>query len=884
MASESIDINLNTRGADSSARGIKSVGDAAASTAFKLDILAGSQKVFTDSSIKAGKAADTSAAALKSHVAADKLYTDALRVATGETTKFTNLIHKMPGDLDKAASSTDKLGNAAGAAAGTGLAGLGAVQGGGMGALVATAVALSGQLITVGFGLAGLAGAAYGVIKPITNAAQKTGGLAKNLHTLSGEQQVVARGILGLGHTYGEFEKALQPTLLHDFNQGIAFAGHVLHDVEPVAKATGKALGVFVGQFDKLLAGGEWQQFFQFMARTAGPDVQQLGSLFIDLAKDLPPLVEALQPVGTAVLKVADGLAKAAGAAEALGPNALLAYSRLGQINLAAKQASTGTNFFNEALDVLVGPKRTSSIDSFFHSLRDGFHILTSSTGEAVPKTNALAGSLGKWKTVTETVVTETGRLGKETDITTGKYKIFAGTTQSVINGLKAQAHQLNVVAAQYENALGPLGNYIGATITEKQDLVTLNADLKKSHDVIGLKTAAERASFTDTQTYINQTIATGNAALKTNHGIQGQIDVIEKALPRLEAVKGKTADYKHELDLLKGILDKLRAEKLIQENIRVSGTGSWSYRQSGVGHAVGPGGATGAAAGALISGGVAGRDSVPIMAMPGELVVPTGMVKSGAVDHLRGSIPGFASGGIVPSYSGTPKGLPPWTSHNQHATVTAITANIAKALSSSFTAALGANFGGGGSGSAATKAQIARDWMSAGGPGGIIAAIAAAITGAESGFRPGAIQQGQPYATTGWGLWQITPGNSEPQAGINGQLLNPYRNAVAAVAKYRQAGNSFTPWTTFVDGAYLQFMDSGGWLRPGMNHVYNGTGRPEQVLPPGRGGGKTVNNHITVQVGHGTHPVAAAQELVKLLNVGARNGVRLRSSILGPG
>jgi len=230
---------------------------------------------------------------------------------------------------------------------------------------------------------------------------------------------------------------------------------------------------------------------------------------------------------------------------------------------------------------VLVGPKRTSSIDSFFHSLRDGFHILTSSTGEAVPKTNALAGSLGKWKTVTETVVTETGRLGKETDVTTSKVHVFAGTTQSVIAGLKAQAHQLNVVAAQYENALGPLGNYIGATITEKQDLVTLNADLKKSHDVIGLKTAAERASFTDTQTYINQTIATGNAALKTNHGIQGQIDVIEKALPRLEAVKGKTADYKHELDLLKGILDKLRAEKLIQENIRVSGTGSWSFSRT---------------------------------------------------------------------------------------------------------------------------------------------------------------------------------------------------------------------------------------------------------------------------------------------------------------
>ena len=31
-----------------------------------------------------------------------------------------------------------------------------------------------------------------------------------------------------------------------------------------------------------------------------------------------------------------------------------------------------------------------------------------------------------------------------------------------------------------------------------------------------------------------------------------------------------------------------------------------------------------------------------------GELIVPAGMVSAGAVDHLRGSIPGFAQGGVV--------------------------------------------------------------------------------------------------------------------------------------------------------------------------------------------------------------------------------------------
>jgi hypothetical protein len=46
--------------------------------------------------------------------------------------------------------------------------------------------------------------------------------------------------------------------------------------------------------------------------------------------------------------------------------------------------------------------------------------------------------------------------------------------------------------------------------------------------------------------------------------------------------------------------------------------------------------------------GGTGNRDSVPAMLTPGEVVVPKRMVASGAVDHLRGKLPGFASGGFV--------------------------------------------------------------------------------------------------------------------------------------------------------------------------------------------------------------------------------------------
>jgi hypothetical protein len=132
----------------------------------------------------------------------------------------------------------------------------------------------------------------------------------------------------------------------------------------------------------------------------------------------------------------------------------------------------------------------------------------------------------------------------------------------------------------------------------------------------------------------------------------------------------------------------------------------------------------------------------------------------------------------------------------------------------------------------AMSKTAVEQVWGAAGGPRGV-ADIAQAITGAESGRRPGAIQQGQPYSTTGWGLWQITPGNSEPQFGINSQLLNPLNNARAALAKYHGAGSRFTPWTTYNSGAYASWLDTGGWLRPGATMALNGTGGREAVLNP---------------------------------------------------
>lgn len=110
------------------------------------------------------------------------------------------------------------------------------------------------------------------------------------------------------------------------------------------------------------------------------------------------------------------------------------------------------------------------------------------------------------------------------------------------------------------------------------------------------------------------------------------------------------------------------------------------------------------------------------------------------------------------------------------------------------------------------TYAQLEGLWIAAGGDPAA-ASTMAAIAYPESSANTASIQQGQPYATTGWGLWQITPGNSVPSAGIDNALLNPLNNAKAAVAKYnaaKKSGNGFRPWTTYTSGKYLRYVQNG--------------------------------------------------------------------------
>ena len=123
------------------------------------------------------------------------------------------------------------------------------------------------------------------------------------------------------------------------------------------------------------------------------------------------------------------------------------------------------------------------------------------------------------------------------------------------------------------------------------------------------------------------------------------------------------------------------------------------------------------------------------------------------------------------------------------------------------------------------------------------IAPTMAGIALAESGGRADAVQAGQPYGTTGWGLWQITPGNSVPQFGTDQQMLNPINNAKAAYAKWSGAGANVaalrSQWTTYATGAYLKFMpanipppDAAGAAQGAANQAVGNLGSGIPGLP----------------------------------------------------
>jgi Transglycosylase SLT domain len=551
--------------------------------------------------------------------------------------------------FDRLKSKSEDLGPSV-AGAGEALGGLASP----MGALIGAGVALSPVLITVGTGLAGLAAAATRTIAPIL--ASKDG-----IAGLDPAQQAAYKSLGALKDQFGGFAKSLEPETLGLFNGGLKLASALMAGVGPVAKATGTALGGMLSVIDAEFKSQTWQDFFGFMAASAGPDVQLLSNALLPLLDTLPKLLTDIQPIAVQLLQTAAGAARLADAAVTLN-------QKIDQ--LGAKADSSGG---------LLGHLSTAAKNA---------------VGQLLPGIPA-AQALGK----------ALGLVGDNSD----KASTSAGKTATVFQGAwpKAQTYAqwvqqaatatMNLMTAQGK-ALDTQLAYGNSLVTSANDAASLKTALAASGNQIGLHTQAQRNSFAAANTYISDLSQQAAAAVSSGHGTDAAIKAIQDGLPTLDSAKSKNQQYWQEVQTLVGWLKQLQLNAFENVSIHVTGAGSWSVTGNTItpGVAHGPqniGGAptsSGAAAGLYVASGTGPTaDDVLIRASRGELIVPAGMVASGAVDHLRGSIPGFAAGGVAGSFSsGNVAALAPWSSGMIDDTTTAIAQNTAQAILNAMSAA----------------------------------------------------------------------------------------------------------------------------------------------------------------------------------------------------
>ena len=105
------------------------------------------------------------------------------------------------------------------------------------------------------------------------------------------------------------------------------------------------------------------------------------------------------------------------------------------------------------------------------------------------------------------------------------------------------------------------------------------------------------------------------------------------------------------------------------------------------------------------------------------------------------------------------------------------------------------------------SAAQIATAMRKAGWPESAIP-IGVAIAFAESGGNPKAVNHANRNGSSDYGLFQINT--------VHGSLLkqgdwrDPVDNAKMALKVYRDAGNKWTPWSTYNHGSYKKFYKPG--------------------------------------------------------------------------
>lgn len=570
---------------------------------------------------------------------------------------------------------------------------LGALSNFAMPALIGSAVALSPVILTLGFGLGGLGAAAAGVVGPIEKAAQASGGLRANMGSLNAEQQTVARGLLGLGQQYSAFEKDLEPQVVRDFGAAISLAGHLMAGAEPVAKATGNAIGTMLASLDTEFRSQQWEQFFGFMAQQAGPDVNELTQFLVTLTKALPPLLEALQPTATELLDMANDTAKIIDLTARLNQE----VTTLGG---ATKSSNPAVHGLGEAMQFVA--KWANPAPDILRGITFGLSKLDGSTTTAAASTRHLSADQQALADAEKEADLSAKQLTADWNVLVGN---FATKDQALVNAAQAfgslrksikqtgdgslqsrgdfdtYISTINSSLSALKNAgasAGTLNGFLQQQIKRLESLGPLNASqqadlrgLRKFSDQLAQSTTgmtkAQQASATAMEKQLMPQISRLISATPTAaKDVTGLVDSIintgdkssathnarQRLISDLESVGVGAGAAKRLVDKLQDSIDQMHG-KNVDVGAHASGSGRISITESGGGigqaeHAY----MELASTGKLIPG-FGGGDSVPALLEPGEAVIDKRRTRALAPLFKSIGVPGFSTGGVAGSIGG---------------------------------------------------------------------------------------------------------------------------------------------------------------------------------------------------------------------------------------
>jgi hypothetical protein len=363
---------------------------------------------------------------------------------------------------------------------------------------------------------------------------------------------------------------------------------------------------------------------------------------------------------------------------------------------------------------------------------------------------------------------------------------------------------------------VGQLLTLQGDEIAWRQSLQAAEKQLDSNSAGLSGNSAKALANKAAVLAATNQVITFAGDQLKLGGNMQGASRRIAEQITWLQKHGDKSKFAAAEIRALRLEEDKLKA--VIRQRLLVTASGFWKVTGALPGGTPQPG-THPVARGWLVSGGIAGKDSVPILAMPGEAVVPRHLTPAIAPLMKAAGVPGFAAGGVVASYGNALGGLGKWLGSEDRATLRAVDRSTAAAV----VAAMKGMGGGGalGGDAAASKALAARMFPFASSQW----APFVALEMAEAGFSRFA----RNASSGAYGIPQALPPSKMPFAAqaAGGSHAGPQ---LAWMFSYI-ASRWGSPANAEANELRSHWYDSGvQYLPRGASIAVNNTGRPERV------------------------------------------------------